>query len=230
MALGTIDLTLYARLAKVFDVPGAGFAEEIAEVAAALDGTHPAAADAVRRLAALAPSDPTARAELFLRTFDVQPITTLDLGYVLFGEDYKRGALLAGLSAEHTRAGNACGLELGDHLPNVLRLLPRITDPEVREELVSVIVAPAVRQMLQEFEPDRILAKEEVYRKHHKTIIEHAADETRTAYRHAFEALDHMLRADFRLASAPPPEPITTFERRIDAEIDLESGTSCSPA
>jgi hypothetical protein len=163
--------------------------------------------------------------------FYVPPLLpVMDLGYVLFGEDYKRGALLAGLSAEHTRAGNACGLELGDHLPNVLRLLPRITDPEVREELVSVIVAPAVRQMLQEFEPDRILAKEEVYRKHHKTIIEHAADETRTAYRHAFEALDHMLRADFRLASAPPPEPITTFERRIDAEIDLESGTSCSPA
>ena len=31
--------------------------------------------------------------ELFTRSFDVQAVTTLDLGYVLFGDDYKRGAL-----------------------------------------------------------------------------------------------------------------------------------------
>ena len=68
----------------------------------------------------------TCSPELYLRTFDVQAITTLDIGYVLFGEDYKRGALLAGLSAEHKKVSNDCGIELADHLPNVLRLLPKM--------------------------------------------------------------------------------------------------------
>ena len=44
--------------------------------------------------------------EIYTRTFDVQAITTLDVGYVLFGDDYKRGELLVNLNNEHTKAGN----------------------------------------------------------------------------------------------------------------------------
>jgi len=56
--------------------------------------------------------------EIYTRTFDVQAITTLDAGYVLFGDDYKRGELLVNLSKEHTKSGNDCDTELADHLPN----------------------------------------------------------------------------------------------------------------
>jgi len=89
--------------------------------------------------------------EYYLKTFDVQAICYLDIGYVLFGEDYKRAQLLVNLQSEHQKAGVDCGSELGDHLPNVLTLLSKITDPDFAEELGFIITMPAVRFMLTKF-------------------------------------------------------------------------------
>ncbi len=44
-----------------------------------------------------------------------------------------------------------CGSELGDHLPNVLTLLSKVTDPDFAEELGFIITTPAVRFMLTKF-------------------------------------------------------------------------------
>jgi len=226
------DLGHYALLSRIFDPPAPGFADEVRAVAARLREGHPEAVAGLERFAALLPADPIALAELFVRTFDIQAITTLDLGYTLFGEDYKRGALLAGLSAEHRQVDNDCGLELADHLPNVLRLLSKMPDGEVRDELVHVIVGPAVREMSREFEPARIVKKEEIYKKHHKTIIEHAHDELRTAYCHAIGALYEVLRADFGLKVSLPVEQAGSFVRSVDSEMSIESCASgtCGPS
>ena len=89
--------------------------------------------------------------EYYLKTFDVQAVCYLDLGYVLFGEDYKRAQLLVNLQSEHKVAGVDCGIELGDHLPNVLILLSKTTDPDFAEELGFIITTPAVRFMLTKF-------------------------------------------------------------------------------
>ncbi|MCF8368051.1 MAG: nitrate reductase molybdenum cofactor assembly chaperone [Bacteroidales bacterium] len=89
--------------------------------------------------------------EYYLKTFDVQAVCYLDLGYVLFGEDYKRAQLLVNLQNEHKVAGVDCGSELGDHLPNVLMLLSKTTDPDFAEELGFIITTPAVRFMLTKF-------------------------------------------------------------------------------
>jgi len=89
--------------------------------------------------------------EYYLKTFDVQAVCYLDIGYVLFGEDYKRAQLLVNLQSEHKNAGIDCGSELGDHLPNVLNLLSTTTDPDFAEELGFIITAPAVRFMLTKF-------------------------------------------------------------------------------
>jgi len=89
--------------------------------------------------------------EYYLKTFDVQAVCYLDIGYVLFGEDYKRAQLLVNLQSEHTNAGIDCGSELGDHLPNVLTLLSKTNDPDFAEELGFIITAPAVRFMLTKF-------------------------------------------------------------------------------
>jgi len=89
--------------------------------------------------------------EYYLKTFDVQAICYLDIGYVLFGEDYKRAQLLVNLQNEHKNAGIDCGTELGDHLPNVLTLLSKTADPDFAEELGFIITAPAVRFMLTKF-------------------------------------------------------------------------------
>jgi nitrate reductase assembly molybdenum cofactor insertion protein NarJ len=89
--------------------------------------------------------------ECYLKTFDVQAICYLDIGYVLFGEDYKRAQLLVNLQNEHKNAGVDCGSELGDHLPNVLTLLSKTTDPDFAEELGFIVTMPAVRFMITKF-------------------------------------------------------------------------------
>lgn len=91
------------------------------------------------------------RQEYYLKTFDVQAVCYLDIGYVLFGEDYKRAQLLVNLQSEHQKAGVDCGNELGDHLPNVLTLLSKLNDPDFAEELGFIITTPAVRFMLTKF-------------------------------------------------------------------------------
>ena len=89
--------------------------------------------------------------EYYLKTFDVQAVCSLDIGYVLFGEDYKRAQLLVNLQSEHKAAGVDCGSELGDHLPNVLILLSKTNDPDFAEELGFIITIQAVRFMLTKF-------------------------------------------------------------------------------
>jgi nitrate reductase molybdenum cofactor assembly chaperone len=89
--------------------------------------------------------------EHFMKTFDVQAICFLDIGYMMFGEDYKRAQLLVNLQKEHTVAGIDCGTELADHLPNVLCLLSKTKNDEFAEELGFIITSPVVRFMLTKF-------------------------------------------------------------------------------
>ncbi|MFK5854905.1 MAG: hypothetical protein QM503_02165 [Bacteroidota bacterium] len=89
--------------------------------------------------------------EYFMKTFDVQAVCYLDIGYVMFGEDYKRAQLLVNLQNEHKVAGVDCGSELADHLPNVLTLLSQTNNEGFAAELGFIITMPAVRFMLTKF-------------------------------------------------------------------------------
>jgi len=84
----------------------------------------------------------------------VNALCYLDIGYILFGEDYKRGEFLVKLSQEHKTAGNDCGSELADHLPNILRLFEKAEDKKFVEELAYCLVIPALREMLSGFKND----------------------------------------------------------------------------
>ena len=137
--------------------------------------------------------------ELFLRSFDLQAITTLDIGFILFGEDYKRGQLLVGLNQEHQAARNDCKTELSDHLPNVLRLLPKMKDFTMRNEIATRLVIPAVVKMKNEFDADKIEKKDVIYKKHLKLILDFSA-QYRTVYQTLLEALFLVLKNDFGYA------------------------------
>ena len=142
----------YRLIASLFEYPDAAFPERVAQVKAFLDGAYPTAAEALGKFLEYLPADdPVAMQELFTRSFDVQAIATLDLGYVLFGDDYKRGELLANLNREHIAANNDCGTELADHLPNLLRLMSVLRDEELIEDLAYAIVGPALLEMIGEF-------------------------------------------------------------------------------
>ena len=218
-------LTHYHALAELFEYPDGDYPRNVRKVIDLLDGNYSVAvADLERFLALLPAADIRAMQELFTRTFDVQSITTLDIGYVLFGDDYKRGELLANLNREHKAVKNDCRRELADHLPNLLRLLAKLSKSELTDELTQEIIAPALRNMIDEFTPERIEKKHESYRKHYKTLIEPPANrhEVAVLYQFALRALYDVLKRDFEFTERTLPQPGCDFLRTVARENEIE--------
>lgn len=159
--------------------------------------------------------------DLYLRTFEVQSITTLDIGYVVFGDDYKRGELLVNLNKEHQTYNIDCEGELADNLSNILKLINVLEDSLLLNDLINKLVGPALTKMIQGFGDDQLLAKEKVYIKHHKTLLD--KHESFTIYKHALFALYKALDHDFTIKIQEEPQRSGGFLSSIKQEIKLES-------
>ncbi len=85
--------------------------------------------------------------ELFTRTFDLNPACVLEVGWQLFGDEYKRGEFLVRMRQLLAEHGAPASKELPDHLPRVLDLLPRLEHDEANE-LTAHFVLPALAKML----------------------------------------------------------------------------------
>jgi len=86
--------------------------------------------------------------ELYTQTFDMNPASTLDVGWHLFGETYARGAFLVEIRQDFQEHGLEEGSELPDHLPQVLRLVARLPEGEHAEVLTHTCVATALMHIL----------------------------------------------------------------------------------
>ena len=159
--------------------------------------------------------------DLYLRTFEVQSITTLDIGYVVFGDDYKRGELLVNLNKEHQKYNIDCSGELADNLSNVLKLINVLEDSILLNDLINKLVAPALTRMIQGFGDDQLLAKEKVYIKHHKTLLD--KHESFTIYKHALFTLYKVLDHDFKIKIQEEPQRSGGFLSSIKQEIKLDT-------
>lgn len=143
----------YILLSRLFEYPKHSLLEAVIELHNLVLKDFPEKTEnAEKFLTALRDLSVHEQQEYYMKTFDVKAIIALDLGYLIFGEDYKRAEILVNLQKEHQCAGIDCGTELGDHLPNILRLLAKTKDEEFREELGFIITRPAIRFMLTKFE------------------------------------------------------------------------------
>ena len=88
--------------------------------------------------------------ELYTRTFDINPVSNLEVGWHLYGEQYERGAFLVNMRGMLRSHGVAESAELPDHLTHVLRLLGRMSENEAHE-FSGRYVLPAVNKMLEGF-------------------------------------------------------------------------------
>ena len=143
------------------------------------------------------------REELYTKTFDVQPICYLDLGYVIFGEDYKRGAFLLHMQEEQLAIGNDCGSDLSDNISNILTLFVKTKDEALVNELAVKIMIPGVEKMIAEFNQARVELKMKVLKKLHKAIIQEEMN-SGNVYRNAFAALLLVLKKDFSNVNFKP--------------------------
>lgn len=215
----------YQILAPLFEYPNAEYPGIVRDIKEFLSGRYSdAAADLDRFLELLPVDDLQAMQELFIRSFDVQAATTLDVGYVLFGDDYKRGILLANLNQEHRAAGIDTGTELGDYVPNLLRLMAVIEDEEVLHDLAYAILGPALLEMIGEFSTDRIEKRNKSYKKHYKTLIENpeVAAEAVTLYQFALKSLYAVLKQDFALIETMPLQRDNEFFASVSRENEIE--------
>ena len=223
----------YSLLAALFEYPQADYPQRVQDIAEFLEGRYAKAASTLGQFQALLPADDLlSMQELFTRSFDVQAVTTLDIGYVLFGDDYKRGEMLANLNREHLQAGVDCGTELADHLPNLLRLLAVLEDDDLIGDLVESILATALRQMIGEFSSDRIEKRNVSYRKHYKTLIETPAQGTQTAtlYQFALKSLYQVLKQDFTFTETIPLKIANDFLSSVGQENEIEETASAQCA
>jgi nitrate reductase delta subunit len=141
--------SIYGSLADLLDYPGANWCSLVESCGDLAAHEKPESSDAFtnfrKGVVTLSLSE---LQEVYTRTFDLSPVCALDIGYHLFGENYKRGVFLANL--RETEAPFDLGQEhqLPDYLPVLLRLLTTLNDEELRSALIVDCMIPALEKML----------------------------------------------------------------------------------
>ncbi len=215
------SLNHYSLLSNLIDYPKEGFREMVQEIQLFLDKHYPEQGEILKDFTQFSKRATFEEIqELYTRSFEVQAITTLDLGYLLFGDDYKRAELLVNLSREHREVGNDCGLELADHLPNVLRLLPLLKDQKLRDDLVEKLIYSGLKKMTKEFDAGNLRKKNEVYIRHHKTLIT-ISEQYGTIYRKPLLVLLKVIEQDFNIEIVPDKKT-SDFLGSIESEMNIE--------
>lgn len=133
-------------LAGLLEYPREDYARRVARALEALERLQPDAAALLaefsRRIEGLSTEG---LQELYTRTFDLDPVCTLEVGWHLFGENYERGAFLVKMRQQLRRFALPESSELPDHLTHVLPVLGRMQTAEAGE--LAGCVFPALDKM-----------------------------------------------------------------------------------
>ena len=89
--------------------------------------------------------------ELYITSFDMNPATSLDLGWHLYGENYNRGKFLVKVRNLMREKGIQETTELPDHLTHIIMVLSRMESAEQKEFGKNYIV-PALKKIAKGFE------------------------------------------------------------------------------
>ncbi len=140
---------LLDSLAGLFEYPSWDFAERVAACRALADSRSPGRSEAIADLEDRTRGMSRGEVEeMFTRTFEINPVCALEIGWHIYGEDYARGALLVRLRQELRDRGVPEIRELPDHLTHVLQLMGRLEKP-LADDLAGRYVLPALRKMIE---------------------------------------------------------------------------------
>lgn len=191
------NLEHYNLLSELFIYPKADIFETVIEIQDFLNTNYPEAGkEFVRFSEFIANSTFYQIEEIFQKTFHIQAICFLDLGYVIFAEDYKRGEFLVNMKVEQEKHNNDYGYELADNLPYVLRLLPLHKDENFINELIVMVMIPALEKMLSEFDATKTQIREKVMNKKQKVVIMEGIKDG-NIYKNAISSLIMVFKKDF---------------------------------
>jgi nitrate reductase delta subunit len=145
----------YGLFAALLAYPGNDYHEAAKRLLAALEADKDSTekgltADACSFVDAIQRMSVDELEELYTRTFDINPVSSLEVGWHLYGEAYERGAFLVKMREMLRTHGVEESTELPDHLIHVLVLLDRMTEEDA-EAFRRSYVAPALRKVLDGF-------------------------------------------------------------------------------
>ena len=216
------NINHYEKLAQLFQYPKANYKEKVEVAETVLSELYPETLKTFKQFSDFVSNSSLDEiTEIFTRTFDVQAITTLDVGYVLFGDDYKRGELLVNLNREHREAANECTDELADNFSNLLSLLPKMQNHDIRDELVEMIIMPGLTKIINEFDTKNINLKNKVYQKQYKTIIEQSEDYGRI-FLIPLMVVYKIIESDFGYIKPIEENNKNNFTDAITSEIEID--------
>lgn len=149
--------------------------------------------------------------EAFTRTFDVNPLSALEVGWHLFGEEYARGMFLVRMREEMRKYAIPESVELPDHLSHVLAIVSAMPEEEAAR-FVRACVQPAIEKM-----KEALADKETPYR----SVIECLS----TVLKHAWGEPSPG-NTEGRASSRPfASDPLNAFPV---ADVSCGCNTSCS--
>lgn len=187
----------YIVLSELFKYPKEGYHNNVITCKSMLEEHYPQAARSFERFFDYVQGKTLYEVEeVFGITFHIQAICFLDIGYVLFGEDYTRGEFLVNMKNEQAKINHDCGEELADNLPHVLHLMAVSNDEEFVKELAVRAVIPALEKMLTEFKASRMELRKKVMKKKQKAIIMEDIQDG-NIYQNALQALLIVLKQDY---------------------------------
>lgn len=139
---------LFDCLAELLTYPEPGYVEKVGHCQSLVRDDFPEALTWLDRFARqIEPLTCTEIEELFTRTFDLNPVCSLEVGWHLFGENYERGEFLVTMRGQLRRFCLPESTELPDHLSHVLRVVGRLTAAEA-DRLLSKSILPALEKMI----------------------------------------------------------------------------------
>lgn len=207
----------YIVFADLLRYPGADYPEKAVKCLGILQKDYPAVAEEIQPFVDYICSHTRDEyEELYTKTFDVQPICYLDLGYVIFGEDYKRGAFLLHMQEEQLKAKNDCGTDLSDNISNMLTLFTKTDNQELLDELAVKILIPGIEKMISEFKQARVDLKMKILKKLHRAVIQEELNHG-NVYRNLFSSMLYVFNKDFENVS---------FKAVIDPVVDVQHHNS----
>lgn len=138
---------VYNALGGLLIYPEHGATTAAARCVAALKGSGSPAIEPVGKFAEHVSQCSEAEIqELFTRTFDINPVAALEVGWHLFGERYERGTFIVKMRQTLRDLEIPESTELPDHLTHVLEALGRM-DANDADEFANMFVLPALSKM-----------------------------------------------------------------------------------
>ncbi|OGP13240.1 MAG: nitrate reductase molybdenum cofactor assembly chaperone [Deltaproteobacteria bacterium RIFCSPLOWO2_02_FULL_50_16] len=143
---------LYNSLSRLIEYPEDDFQENLKHCLKLTEKHHLKKVDGLRSFAHTAKCmNLSELEEYYTRTFDINPVTALEVGWHLYGETYERGSFLVKMRNLSKKLNISESRELPDHLAHLLKLLGPMEEQEARQ-IISQYLLPGIKKMIEGFE------------------------------------------------------------------------------